>query len=54
MSNVDHIIKYLSGEMKQDDAGSFEQELASNPVLKEEYENVSAWTPRALPQKLRV
>jgi len=42
MNNVDHIIKYLSGEMKQDDARSFEQELASNPVLKEEYEDVSA------------
>ncbi len=42
MNNVDLIIKYLSGEMKQDETRSFEKDLSSNPVLKEEYEDVSA------------
>lgn len=42
MNNVDLIIKYLSGEMNQEEAGSFEQEVVSDPALKEEYEAVSA------------
>jgi len=42
MNNVDLIIKYLSGEMNQEEAGSFEEDLASNPALKERFEDVSA------------
>jgi len=42
MNNVDLIIKYLSGEMNQDEVGFFEKDLASDPVLKEEFEEVSA------------
>lgn len=42
MNNVDLFIKYLSGEMNQEEAGSFERDLASNPELKERFEDVSA------------
>jgi hypothetical protein len=42
MNNVDHIIKYLSGDMNQDEAGLFEEKLASDHVFKEQYEDVSA------------
>ena len=42
MKHVDQIIKYLSDEMNQEEAGSFEKDMASNPLLKEEYEEVSA------------
>ncbi len=42
MNNVDHIIKYLSGEMNLDEAGSFEKKLASDHGFKEQYEEVSA------------
>jgi len=42
MKYVDLIIKYLSGEMSQDESGSFEEDLASNQLLQEEYEQVSA------------
>lgn len=42
MKYVDLIIKYLSGEMSQDESGSFEKDLASNQLLREEYEQVSA------------
>jgi len=41
MNNVDHIIKYLSGEMSQEEAGFFEKELASRQGLKEEFDQVS-------------
>jgi len=41
MSYVDLIIKYLSGDLKQDEATSFEQELATNSELKREFEEVS-------------
>ncbi|MEN8201613.1 MAG: hypothetical protein ABFS28_03390 [Bacteroidota bacterium] len=42
MSNVDLIIKYLSGEMNLQEAGSFEKELASKQGLKDEFDQVSA------------
>ena len=42
MKHVDHIIKYLSGDMNQEEVGSFEKDLASDPLLKEEFEEVSA------------
>jgi len=42
MKYVDHIIKYLSEEMSQDESGSFKKDLASNKLLREEYEEVSA------------
>ncbi len=42
MNNVDHIIKYLSGEMNLDEAGSFEKKLASDTGFKEQFEEVSA------------
>ncbi|MEN8226788.1 MAG: hypothetical protein ABFS38_01440 [Bacteroidota bacterium] len=41
MKHVDLIIKYLSGDMNQEEVGSFEKDLASNPLLKEEFEEVS-------------
>lgn len=41
MNNVDQIIKYLSGDMNLEEAGSFEKDLASNLELKEEYNDVS-------------
>jgi len=41
MKHVDLIIKYLSGEMNQEEARSFEKDLASNSLLQEEYEEVS-------------
>jgi len=41
MNNVDHIIKYLSGEMNREEAGTFEDELASNQELKKEFDQVS-------------
>lgn len=41
MNNVDHIIKYLSGEMNREEAGSFENNLAANQELKEEFDQVS-------------
>lgn len=41
MKNVDRIIKYLSGDMSRDEAGSFENDLNSNPILIEEFEQVS-------------
>ena len=42
MKYVDLIIKYLSGEMSQGESGSFEKDLVSNKLLREEYEQVSA------------
>ncbi len=41
MNNVDLIIKYISGDMNLEEAESFEKDLASNHVLKEEYNDVS-------------
>lgn len=42
MNNVDLIIKYLSDEMTPEDSGSFEKELASNPDLRREFEEISS------------
>ena len=42
MNNVDLFIKYLSGDMNLEEAGSFEEKLASDPGFKEQYEEVSA------------
>jgi hypothetical protein len=42
MSYFDLIIKYLSGDLKQEDSTSFEKELESNVELKTEFEEVSA------------
>ena len=42
MNNVDLFIKYLSGDMTGEDVEALEKDLASNPVLKEEYDEVSA------------
>jgi len=41
MKNVDLIIKFLSGDMDQEEAGSFKKDLATNPELKQEYTEVS-------------
>ncbi len=41
MSYFDIIIKYLSGDLKQEEASSFEMELESNAELKSEFEEVS-------------
>jgi len=42
MSYVDHIIKYLSGELSQEEASTFEKELESDAALKREFEEQSA------------
>jgi hypothetical protein len=42
MNSVDQIIKYLDGALNQEEARSFEKELASNEMLREEFEEVSA------------
>lgn len=42
MSYVDLIIKYLSGDLSQDETTSFEKELESNGELKREFEQQSA------------
>ncbi len=42
MSNVDRIIKYLSGEMEPGQGDNFRKEVESDPVLKEEFVEVSA------------
>lgn len=42
MSYVDLIIKYLSGDLSQDECTSFEKELESNETLKEAFEEQSA------------
>ena len=41
MNTGAHIIKYLSGDMNLDEAGSFEEKLASDPGFKEQFEEVS-------------
>ncbi len=41
MNNVDRSIKYLSGEMSIEAAASFEKELLSDNVLKEQFDEVS-------------
>jgi len=41
MNNVDRSIKYLSGEMSLEEVGSFENELLSNNLLKEQFDDVS-------------
>jgi len=44
MKHVDLIIKYLSGEMTREESGSFEQEVQSDPQLREEFDQASsAW-----------
>jgi tetratricopeptide (TPR) repeat protein len=52
MKYVDLIIRYLSGELDEDEAGAFEQELESNAALKEEYDQVSAAT-RLIGEQIR-
>jgi hypothetical protein len=42
MSYVDLIIKYLSGDLSQEEASSFEKEMESNDELKEAFEVQSA------------
>ena len=42
MSYVDLIIKYLSGDLSQQEASSFEKELESNAVLKEAFKEHAA------------
>lgn len=42
MSYVDLIIKYLSGDLSQEEATSFEKEMESNGELKREFEQKSA------------
>ena len=42
MSYVDQIIKYLSGDLSQEESGSFEKELETNDELKEVFEEYSA------------
>ena len=41
MSYVDLIIKYLSGDLQQEETTSFEKEMESNVELKREFEEVS-------------
>ena len=52
MKYVDLIIRYLSGELNEDESGAFEQELDSNAALREEYEQVSA-AYRLIGQQIR-
>lgn len=40
MKRVDHMIKYLSGELTKEDSIAFEKELKNNSELKEEFSNV--------------
>lgn len=40
MKRVDHMIKYLSGELTKEDTIAFEKELKNNPELKEEFSEV--------------
>lgn len=42
MKYVDLIIRYLSGDLNEDDARAFRDELERDSVLREEYEQVSA------------
>jgi tetratricopeptide (TPR) repeat protein len=42
MKNVDLFVKYLSGELNQEEIASFEKERAKNPDFREEFELVSA------------
>ncbi len=42
MNYVDPILKYLSGELSQDEENSFREDLASKADLKKEFEEVSA------------
>ena len=42
MKHVDLIIRYLSGEMQPGESGAFEQDLKTNSLLREEFEQVSA------------
>lgn len=42
MKYVDHIIRYLSGDLNTDEYRAFEEQLASDPLLREEYLQVSA------------
>ena len=42
MENVDLFVKYLSGELNQEEIASFEKERAKNPDFREEFELVSA------------
>jgi len=41
MKRVDHMIKYLSGDLKPEEALAFERELRENPQLKQEFSDVS-------------
>jgi tetratricopeptide (TPR) repeat protein len=41
MNNVDLFIKYLSGDMNPEDAGSFEERLSSDRTFKEHFEETS-------------
>lgn len=42
MNYIDHIIKYLSGDLSREEATSFEKELESNKELREAFEAQSA------------
>jgi len=42
MKYVDLIIQYLSGDLSEDESSSFRKELETNPLLREEFEQVSA------------
>ena len=41
MKRVDHMIKYLSGDLEPEEALAFERELRENPQLKQEFSDVS-------------
>lgn len=41
MKRVDHMIKYLSGDLNPEEALAFERELIENPQLKQEFSDVS-------------
>ena len=41
MKRVDHMIKYLSGDLDPEEALAFERELKENPQLKQEFSDVS-------------
>jgi len=41
MKHVDHMIKYLSGDLSPEESLDFERELTVNPQLKEEFSDVS-------------
>jgi hypothetical protein len=41
MNRVDQIIRYLSGELTEEESGAFEKEMSGDKRLREEFDNIS-------------